>query len=241
MTVATIARRASAATTASRAEPVDLEADDPGRERVAPAACSSVTCLIAGQPRLQPPRELVDAGRDPRLADALVEAERLRQRPAVLEGVEAAGRHGGAGRCPRREGRDRRRHRAPGVRPAPDEPGAARPEEPLVAARDEEVAAERADGRVLGAERRGRRRRRAGAAPGRGSARRRSAAPAASRRCSSAPRSSRRRASAAPTAPLQRRDDLVRGRRARLGRRAGPGAPRRRSARPSARSASCVA
>ena len=35
--------------------------------------------------------------RDARLADALVEGERLVQRPAVLDGVEAAGGHGAAG------------------------------------------------------------------------------------------------------------------------------------------------
>src|SRR6266540_2636955 len=40
------------------------------------------------------------------------------------------------------EGRDSRGHRTPGIAPTPDHSGAARPQEPLVAAGDEEVAAE---------------------------------------------------------------------------------------------------
>ena len=75
-----------------------------------------------------------------------VQVERLAQRPAVLERVEAARRVQRARRVRCRRW-NRGPQRGPRARSAsPDQARAARPEQPLVAARDEEVAAQIRDG-----------------------------------------------------------------------------------------------
>ena len=120
---------------------------------------------MAARPCLQRARQLVDPVGDARLADRQVKPERLRQRPAVLERVKTTGRHARARRQrlgrlplhPQLEGRPFERRDdplmpLPGVGAAPDDPGAARAEQPFVAAGDEEVAAEIPDGLRLDAE-----------------------------------------------------------------------------------------
>src|SRR5438552_5437453 len=82
------------------------------------------------------------------------------ERPAILEGVEAARRHLP---CPRHalwsfappdgvEGRDARARDRPSGRVRPDQPGPARSEDPLVAAGDEHVAAQRGGRLVVDSE-----------------------------------------------------------------------------------------
>ena len=154
MTLATIRRAASRCTTASGSTPCDLEADEAGRQprrrRRSEADAADLrepACSLRGErahPRLDPPA-----------ADRVVEAERLGERPAVLEGVEAAGRQaravgdpGGVAPAARRRSSRRRRRtgssagraRARGSF-APRDAGAARAVEPLVAAGGERVAA----------------------------------------------------------------------------------------------------
>ena len=114
----------------------------------------------AGKPAHESSRQ-----RDGRPAELLVEAERLGERPAVLEGMESAGVMSGPGGVsvgarpsihakyarPSNEGIVGAEP-LPGMRARPDEPGAARTEQPLVAPGDEDVGAE-LDGRgVLDAE-----------------------------------------------------------------------------------------
>ena len=111
---------------------------------------SKVTCDIDAEAVLQPPVQRVDPSLDAPLPDPPVQAKRLCKRPAVLEGMEAARREIASRRAAGRPGSSappRARRRS-----GPHEPGPARPEEPLVATRDEEVNTERVDGLVLDAE-----------------------------------------------------------------------------------------
>src|SRR5918996_6376177 len=78
-------------------ERVELEADDPGRELVREGR-DHVHAGDLGQSFLQAAGELVRSLRDSTAADATVELERIRKRPAVLEGVEPPWRHRRAGR-----------------------------------------------------------------------------------------------------------------------------------------------
>ena len=92
-----------AARTASRrprrGHAVDLEAGDAGRQRRVDIGVRSFTLpAMAASPCLQRRRQLVDARGDARLADREVKAERLGQRPAVLERLEAARRDARPGR-----------------------------------------------------------------------------------------------------------------------------------------------
>src|SRR4051794_39839385 len=82
--------------------------------------------------------------------ELLVQVERLAQRPPMLERMKAAGRVQRALGSPIAECRNRFAHSVP--RAAPDQPRAARPEDPLVRAADEEVAAQVGDSDVLDAE-----------------------------------------------------------------------------------------
>ena len=109
----------------------------------------SVTCFIAAISVAEAAVELGDARRDPGPAELLVELERRLDGPVVLVGVEPAGRDPGrlrlrverlvrrpaVERLERVEARDRGPDLRPGVGAAPDEPGAARSEDPLVGAR----------------------------------------------------------------------------------------------------------
>ena len=121
---------------------------------------------VRGQASLELPRQAASALGDSPPPDPHVQVERRRERPAVLERVEAAWGHQWAGRPVRRgvavhpghvrppvEARDRRLEPAPGRRPSPEQPRPARAEEPLVATGREQVAAELDRRRLLHAER----------------------------------------------------------------------------------------
>src|SRR5712692_9403132 len=116
--------------------------------------------LHLGEPALALIVELVDAARDARFADGLVKAERLAERPAVLERVESARRHARRGRhlvhrqVPPHpvEAGDGGARDGPRLELRPEDARAARAEDPFVAAGAEHVAAERRRGLVLDAE-----------------------------------------------------------------------------------------
>ena len=114
-----------------RGQVAQLEADEPGRQALVERRPQS-HALGRSQAFLQPPREAAGALGDPLPPDPFVQVERLRQRPAVLERVEAARRQ----QRPRRrrpgrfavhprlvgpavEARDRRLEPAPGAPAGP--------------------------------------------------------------------------------------------------------------------------
>ena len=113
------------------------------------AGVTTVIPSIPASPSFSARRLLDGARHHPVAADPLVERERLGQRPAVLEVVVAAG---GEPRPALRPGerRDQLGERIPVA--GPDDAGAARPEEPLVGAGRQEVAAELGQVDVDGAE-----------------------------------------------------------------------------------------
>ena len=154
MTLATILLDARRATTSDGSRPATSKHTSPADS---PGDCGvrSRTPGIWASCRLQARRETADPRLDALAADPLVERERLGKRPAVLEGVEPARREGRpvgdaarrAARDPRAvaravEGRDRRSHQLAHALVRPQHARPARPVEPLVAARDERVAAE---------------------------------------------------------------------------------------------------
>jgi hypothetical protein len=101
--------------------------------------------------------ERVNARGHARTPDPLVQIERLRERPTMLERVKPAGRDTPREYGRRRpvppgdpagghvERRDRGAHGGPGARASPDQPRATGAEDPLVTTGDEEVAAELGD------------------------------------------------------------------------------------------------
>jgi hypothetical protein len=131
--------------------PDDVEADDPGRERRRHRRDEPHLRQI-GEPLLEARGERADPLRHLRPPEPGLVVERLRQRPTVLEGVVATWRERGAGVVDRRErpvlqpaevprtveARNHRLHPLPRL-DAPDDARAARPAEPLVAARGQHV------------------------------------------------------------------------------------------------------
>src|SRR5207248_8049189 len=126
-------------------------ADDAGRER---RRARRVERDVAhrGEPGLEARVQRVDPCCDSRAAERALECEGLRERPAVLERVEAARRERARGRARVAERRDRRLEGLPAALARPDDPGPARAEKPFVAARAEDVAAKVGQADVLDAE-----------------------------------------------------------------------------------------
>src|SRR5438093_1146511 len=144
-----------------RRRPVDLEADDTGREIVGQRSVKFDVRHLR-QAFLELPVQQMDPLGDSWLADALVEPERFAQRPAMLERMEPPGRHEcrwrnvfGRDRLhpdlarPPVEGGDYGSGGGPRLRLTPHQPRTARAEHPLVRAGNEEVAAEVRHGRVV--------------------------------------------------------------------------------------------
>src|SRR5215217_4093446 len=116
-----------------------------------------------GEPLLELTTEFMRARRNSRFADTLMEGERLCQRPLMLKGLVAAGRHSAAGGWPGRfvagkpripgpaidEARDGRKDGLPAPLRSGYDPRAPGSKEPLVTAGHQKVAAKLRQGHIL--------------------------------------------------------------------------------------------
>ena len=123
-------------------QPSELAADEAGERSAGERGVTQADMLHLGKAVLQPGCEGVDTRPHARRADRALELERLGERPAVLEGVEASRRHRAADRRAARSSKEGSSAPARLQSRGPRRAGAARAEEPLVTAGDEEVAPE---------------------------------------------------------------------------------------------------